>query len=397
MLAADCGTGADGADGADGMAFSGAGTVRLVRTARLRISLRDVSPAVVRVIDVPATSTLPELHELFQVALGWTDSHLHQFVVGDRTYGVVEPEWDDGLHEDEARVRLRDVPARFVYLYDLGDGWEHDVEVVGGGDDVAGCVDGTGGCPPEDCGGAPGFDELQAVLADPGHEEHARLREWAGELPTFDRAATDLLLRQTVGEVPASVRLLLDLLAGGVRLTPGGRLPRSIVRQVQQHRPGWYPLDRPASIEEDLVPLAVLHDMLRRVGLLRMAHGVLTPTRAAGDDLQTVRKLRSWFSDGGFREILAGVVVAVLSTSGPLGRAELAERAYALLGRGWTVDGRLLTCADVETMINRMSAELEAVDLVEGDLLTWRAGPSARTLLTRATAMAAAWSRDPAG
>lgn len=376
---------------------SGVGTVRLVRTARLRISLRDVSPAVVRVIDVPATSTLPELHELFQASLGWTDSHLHQFVADERTYGVADPDWADGPHEDEARVRLRDLPARFVYLYDFGDGWEHDVEVVGRGDVVPGCVDGTGGCPPEDCGGAPGYAELRAVLADPGHQEHARLREWAGELPSFDRAASDLRVRQTVGEVPASVRLLLDLLAGGVRLTPGGRLPRSIVRQVQQHRPGWYPLDRPASIEEDLLPLAVLHDVLRRVGVLRLARGVLTPTRAAADDLEIVRRLRSWFEpEIGFRGILAGLVGAALSASGPMARAELAERVYSLLGVGWAVDGRPLTGADVDSLLIRMSAELEALDLVEGDGCTWRAGPSARTLLPRATALAAAWSPDPA-
>jgi hypothetical protein len=362
----------------------------------LRISLRDVSPAVVRVIDVPAASTLPELDELFRAALGWTNSHLHQFVAGDRTYGAVDPARDDGLHEDEAAVRLRDLPARFVYLYDLGDGWEHDVDVVGRGGDVPGCVDGSGGCPPEDCGGPPGYAELQAVLADPGHEEHARLREWAGELPPFDRAATDLLLRQTVGEVPASVRLLLELLAGGVRLTPGRRLPRSIVRQVQEHRPGWCPLNRPASIEEDLVPLAVLHDMLRAVGLLRLARGVLTSTRAAADDLETVRRLRSWFAPGGFREILTGVTVAVVSASGPVTRAELADRAYSLLGGGWALDGRPLTRADVDTMLNRMSAELEALDLVEPDGRTWRAGRSARTLLPRATALAAAWSREPA-
>ena len=54
--------------------------------------------------------------------------------------------------------------------------------------------------------------------------------------------------------MPASVRMLLDLTAGGVKLTPGGRLPRVLVRQVQEQRPSWYPLDRPASIEEDLLP-----------------------------------------------------------------------------------------------------------------------------------------------
>ncbi|MFP5070160.1 plasmid pRiA4b ORF-3 family protein [Pseudonocardia nantongensis] len=368
-----------------------------MRTVRLRISLREVSPAVVRVIDVPATASLPELHELLQMALGWTNSHLHQFVASDRTYGVANPDWDDGLQQDEARMRLRDLPAHFEYHYDFGDGWEHDVEVVGAGGEVPGCVEGTGGCPPEDCGGAPGYAELQAVLADPGHEDHARLREWAGELPSFDRAATDLLVRQTVGEVPVSVRLLLDLLAGGVRLTPGGRLPRSVVRQMQQHRPGWHPLDRPASIEEDLVPLAVLHDMLRRVGLLRLARGVLTPTRAAADDLQTVRRLRSWFEpEDGFRGILATAAVALLSASGPIRCAELAERVYALLGNRWSLDGRPLTGADVDSMINGMRADLEALDLVEGEGRTWRAGPSAQTLLPRATALSAIWSRDPA-
>lgn len=368
-----------------------------MRTTRLRISLREVSPAVVRVIDVPATASLPELHELLQVALGWTNSHLHQFVAGDRVHGPVNPDGDDGLHEDETGVRLRDLPARFVYLYDLGDGWEHDVEVVGGGDEVPGCVDGAGGCPPEDCGGPPGYAELQAVQADPGHEDHARLREWAGELPSFDRAAADVLVRQMVGEVPASVRLLLDLLDGGVRLTPGGRLPRRIVREVQQHRPGWYPLDRPASIEEDLVALTALHDVLRRVGLLRLSRGVLTPTRAAGDDVETVRRLRSWFAPAdGFGAILAGVAVAVLSASGPLRRGELAQRVHSLLGGGWALGGRPLTGADVDSMIGGMGAELEALDLVENDGRVWRAGPSARTLLPRATALAAAWSRAPA-
>ena len=146
------------------------------------------------------------------------------------------------------------------------------------------------------------MQHLREVLADPHHEEHDRLRKWVGELPAFDREATDLLVRQTVGEVPESVRLLLDLLAGGVKLTPGGRLPRSVVRAVQERRPEWYPLDRPASIEEDLYPLAVLHDIVRKVGLARLANGVLRPTRAAADDREVVRRLRTWFEPEGFSE-----------------------------------------------------------------------------------------------
>lgn len=222
------------------------------------------------------------------------------------------------------------------------------------------------------------------------------MREWAGELPGFDRDATDLLLRQTVGEVPTSVRLVLDLLAGGVKLTPGGRLPRSIVRQVQEQRPSWYPLGRPASVEEDLYPLSVMHDMLRRVGLLRLAKGVLRPTRVAGDDLQVIRRLRSWFEPNGFADILAGVAVATLETAGPLPLAELAAKVYPLLGSRWAIGERPLTVADVQSSISRLGPELRALDLVDGDWRVWRAGPSARTLLPRATAPARLWSRRPA-
>ncbi|GAA5160040.1 hypothetical protein GCM10023321_42030 [Pseudonocardia eucalypti] len=362
----------------------------------MRVTLRDVSPAVVRVIDVPATSSLPELHELLQVAVGWTNSHLHQFVAGDRTYGPPDPDWGDELHEDESEARLPDLPSRFVYRYDLGDSWEHDVEVVGAGGAGPGCVDGAGGCPPEDCGGADGYAELRSVLADPGHERHAAMREWAGELPAFDRPATDLLLRQTVGEVPGSVRLLLDLLADGVKLTPGGRLPRSIVRQVQERYPGWHPLGSPASVEEDLYPLAVLHAILRRVGLLRLARGVLRPTRAASDDLEIVRRLRSWFEPDEFLGILTVLTTAVLSAAGPLNGRELATRAHSLLGERWSVDGRSLTAADVEAAINELSGQLAALDLAVHDCKTWQAGMSARTLLPRAAALAAHWSRSPA-
>ena len=131
-----------------------------MRTIRLRVTLREVAPRVLRVVDVPASSTLPELHDLLQVAVGWTDSHLHQFVAGGIRYGVPHEEWPDD-QVDEAGVRLRGLPERFVYLYDFGDGWTHDVELLGPGADQPGCVYGEGTCPPEDCGGPPGYAELR--------------------------------------------------------------------------------------------------------------------------------------------------------------------------------------------------------------------------------------------
>lgn len=165
------------------------------------------------------------------------------------------------------------------------------MEILGPGGDQPGCVGGEGACPPEDCGGAGGYEGLLEALAYPKHHhEHASMRAWVGErLRPFDQDATTRRVQDVVGAVPGSVRILLDLLADGIKLTPGGRLPRTVVRAVQEERPGWSPLGRPASIEEDLLPIAVLHDLLRHVRLVRLTGGVLRPTKAAEDEHETVR------------------------------------------------------------------------------------------------------------
>ena len=41
-------------------------------------------------------------------------------------------------------------------------------------------ITGKRACPPEDCGGVHGYLRLLEDLADPRHEEHLELREWAG-------------------------------------------------------------------------------------------------------------------------------------------------------------------------------------------------------------------------
>jgi hypothetical protein len=354
-----------------------------------------VRPEVVRVIDVPASCTLPELHDLLQASVGWTDSHLHQFVAGEVKYGVPHDENWDG-QQDESGVPLRALPPSFSYLYDFGDGWEHDIERLGPGGDRPACVSGEGTCPPEDCGGPGGFAELRIVLSDPTHPQHEEMKRWAGELLPFDLAATDLLVRQTVGEVPDSVRLVLDLAAGGVKLTPGGRLPRAFVRQVQSVRPTWYSLERPASVEDDLQPLAVLHDVLRDVGLLRLSKGVLTPIKASADDLQVVRRLRSWFRPGAFEGVLVEMSLAVLVARGPRESADLAAAVYPLLGRGWVRDGRSMTLGDVRNSLHYLSAELRGLDLVtiSIDSRAWSPGPSALTLLPRVASIATSLSHD---
>jgi Plasmid pRiA4b ORF-3-like protein len=357
--------------------------------------MNEVEPPVLRVLDVPTGALLPEVHDLLQVAIGWTDFHLHQFVAGDVRWGMPDTDaFDD--ERDETGVPLRALPARFTYLYDFGDGWEHEVEVIGVGGDRPGVVAGDGPCPPEDVGGPHGYADFLGVLANPGDPEHDHLRGWAGAWSgRFDLATADQLTQKTSGAVPAPVRLILGLAADGVKLTPGGRLPRAMVRQVQKRYPSWYPLDRPASIEEDLLPLAALHDLLRQVGLLRLRKGVLATTRSASNDTEVIRRLRSWFGPvHGFTSMLTGDALALLCTEGPATPRDLAGRLLLLLGDRWvTSQGQPLDEARALNELYRLELVLLGLDLIHVSTEMWTPGPSAQWLLPRATALAHLWSR----
>lgn len=352
-----------------------------MRTLRLQATMRDVVPQVTRTVDVPETITLDELHDVLQVALGWTDSHLHRFDTGTVRYSHPFEDWDED-EVDERGVRVSRLPRRFTYVYDFGDDWQHDIEVVGPGGSEAGCVFGEGTCPPEDCGGPHGYAELQKALRQPRHPDHDHMRAWVDDrLRPFDLAATDPRVRAVLGEVPESVRLLLETIQEGVKLTPGGRLPRVTVRAMQQHRPSWYPLDRPASVEEDLLPLAVLHDMMRRVGLLRLAKGVLRPTRAAADDREVVRRLRTWFVAGSFDLVVAERAAALLVAHGPTSVDDMARTVLPMLGHGWRRGADPVTEHDVRDELWRIGHQLEALDMLVDVRRLWLPGPSVLTVL----------------
>ena len=161
------------------------------RVARIRIELRELQPRIRRRVDVPISTALSSLHGMVQAAVGWTDSHLYEFRIGDRRYGEPLPEED---HEDRRLYKARSLRLetaiargvdRFLYLYDFGDHWMHDVVVEGVRDGEAGAeypafVDGVRRCPPEDVGGAPGFMEFLEAALDPFHAEHAPMIEWYG-------------------------------------------------------------------------------------------------------------------------------------------------------------------------------------------------------------------------
>ena len=164
---------------------------------RFRVALRHVSPPVWRRIEVPASYDFWELHVAIQDAMGWTDSHLHVFRINNPRTGTVD---DIGIPDDDQFMDgpfslpgwktpiakyFAAIGAKAKYAYDFGDGWEHDVTLeakVAREPDVMypRCVAGRRACPPEDCGGPPGFEELRRVIDDPTDPEHASMMEWLG-------------------------------------------------------------------------------------------------------------------------------------------------------------------------------------------------------------------------
>jgi hypothetical protein len=357
-------------------------------TLRLRVQLRDVHPPVVRVVDVPGEATLGEVHLMLQVALGWTEAHLHQFEVGDVLYGVPDP--DGPEVSDESTTRLSDLPTHWVYVYDFGDGWTHDVELLGDGADGPGCIAGEGDCPPEDCGGWPGYDELREAMADPDRDD---LDDVAAEIRPFDRERADRLVRQVVGRVPDGVRMLLDVIGGGVTPTAAGRLPRALVQEVQSRRPEWAIEDKPARFEEHLPPLQGLHEVLYSTGLLRKSHGKLVPLRAAGNDREVLRRLRRWFAPESFEGFLAELTVATLMSEGPKPIGMLAAGLVPMFTPWATVDGRRLGKDDIRGAMAELGGVLAGLGQIENaDLRTWGAGPEAGWLLPRSALIADLWS-----
>jgi len=157
---------------------------------RLKVTLDDVEPTVLRRIEVPADIRLDRLHLTLQAALGWTNSHLFEIRARDVGWGIPSPDWPDGpLDARKAKLidMLEDAGTKTLrYLYDYGDGWEHTIKVermTAPEPNVAypRLIEASGRCPPEDVGGPPGYAEMLEALADPEHERHAEMHDWLGE------------------------------------------------------------------------------------------------------------------------------------------------------------------------------------------------------------------------
>jgi hypothetical protein len=152
----------------------------------LRIELNGVTVPVWRRVAVPSNTTLDVVHRMIQGAMGWSDEHMYVFETGEHT--IIDPRSDSGEpHADGERLVsiATEVGATFTYVYDFGDEWTHTVTVEeirpGGPQNTFVLLDGGGACPPEDVGGAAGYQGLLDALADPSGPDHDDAVELLGE------------------------------------------------------------------------------------------------------------------------------------------------------------------------------------------------------------------------
>lgn len=166
---------------------------------RIKVTLRGSKPPIWRRLEVPSTGTLQQLHRIVQEAFGWQGYHLWVIETPWGEFGISDPELG---HGSAAAKKLRDVARagdRLRYTYDFGDAWEHDILVEAvyaaePGTAYPHCLSGRRACPPEDCGGMWGYEELVEILADPAHDEHDERLDWLGldSAEQFDPTAFDL-------------------------------------------------------------------------------------------------------------------------------------------------------------------------------------------------------------
>lgn len=167
---------------------------------QLKITLQGTTPPVWRRIQVPEEISLLQLHFLLQIVMGWNDYHLHEFQIQGERYGTPHDEdWDlEGLKAEEEYTLAQVLPPRedsFSYLYDFGDGWNHELAVeeilpLSAAVTYPRCLAGARACPPEDVGSISGYKEFLEVIQDPEHPEHEMYLTWIGG--SFDPEKFDL-------------------------------------------------------------------------------------------------------------------------------------------------------------------------------------------------------------
>jgi hypothetical protein len=158
---------------------------------RLKITLKETEPAIWRRILVPSNITLHRLHLILQVVMGWSNYHLYRFQVGKNEYATPDPD-NESFELDYINSKTTKLGkvvtvkgTTFIYEYDFGDGWIHNLKVEDILEPEIGvtypiCLEGERACPPEDCGGPYGYSTLLGIIVNPKHKEYKDMINWLG-------------------------------------------------------------------------------------------------------------------------------------------------------------------------------------------------------------------------
>ena len=164
---------------------------KMLSVYQFKITMLDIEPSIWRRIQVDNFIKLSRFSAIILAVMGWNNSHLHRFEIGGKEYGMPDP---DGFHDpedliDEKKKKLgsfsEDDLKKFAFTYDFGDNWEHKIEL----EEVLKfnykgiqpkCIDGARNCPPDDCGGAHGYESFLEAIRDPQHPEHDDMLRWIG-------------------------------------------------------------------------------------------------------------------------------------------------------------------------------------------------------------------------
>lgn len=180
---------------------------------QFKITLKGTQPPIWRRVLVNRKTTFLEFHSIIQIAMGWENDHLFEFQIDNYRIGESDEEFDDFTFDDDELLdastltldsKIAYVGEKFDYLYDFGDNWEHKIVVekflpVNNKFDYPICINGKLNCPPEDCGGVPGFYYLLDVIGNKQHPEHEEMLEWVGEdydPEYFDKEKINKMLKE---------------------------------------------------------------------------------------------------------------------------------------------------------------------------------------------------------
>jgi hypothetical protein len=214
-----------------------------VEVYQLQVRMREVHPRIWRRLLVRSDSTLADLHFTLQIALGWTDTHLHCFHLRGQDYGL--PRSGGISFSTEAhRVRLGDFQfhpnERLRYEYDFGAGWELELRIertlpIAAQKTYPVCIGGRRAAPPEECGGPDAYRTLiDHHRWNPPFEDLAYLGEAVSRMLA---ALEDESVRSAVGDL-ADLREALDRVANYADFQPDQFDRRQVNRRLQQYATG---------------------------------------------------------------------------------------------------------------------------------------------------------------